>query len=73
VLGGPVPAHAEQPPHDEPTTPLYVVCYHSIVRTRPARDCRCITRQKASNDAEWLHVADAVIEATDAPDHWPSL
>jgi hypothetical protein len=24
-------------------------------------------------DAEWLHVADAVIEATDAPDHWPSL
>jgi hypothetical protein len=58
----PVPSHAE-PPYDASTTPLSVVGYHSIVRTRPARGCRFITRQKASNDAEWLHVADAVIEA----------
>jgi len=47
--------------------------WRGLVRTRPTRGCRCITRQKASNDAEWLHVADAVSEATDAPEHWPSL
>jgi len=70
--GGAVSAHAESP-YDEPTTPLSVVGYHSIVRTRPARGCRGITRQQASHDAEWPHVADAVIEATDAPEHWPSL